>query len=116
MLSDGGWDVVLMGLPRASEEIPAALEQATAAAGDVPVLALDADEDDDRAATATTAGAQDYLVLGAIDEDHLLRAVRYAIERRGAEIALRRCKEAGGNRAMYYRQLPEAQSRRSLGG
>ena len=36
--------------------------------------------------------------------------------RRHAEIALRRCKEAGGNRAMYYRQLPEAQSRRSLGG
>ncbi len=104
MLSDGGWDVVLMGLPRASEEIPAALEQATAAAGGVPVLALDADEDDDRAAAATTAGAQDYLVLGAIDEDHLLRAVRYAIERRGAEIALRRSKV---RMAAIFEQLPE---------
>jgi GGDEF domain-containing protein len=36
--------------------------------------------------------------------------------RRHAEIALRRCKEAGGNRAMYYRQLPEAQARRSREG
>lgn len=38
------------------------------------------------------------------------------VMRRHAEIALRRCKESGGNRAIYYRQLPEAQEQRSRKG
>jgi len=36
--------------------------------------------------------------------------------RRHAEVALRRCKEAGGNRAMYFRQSPRGEPRRSRQG
>jgi len=51
----------------------------------VPIIVLTGTKDDEVAATAVREGAQDYLVKGFVDGDVLERAIRYAVERKGAE-------------------------------
>ncbi|WP_031089264.1 PP2C family protein-serine/threonine phosphatase [Streptomyces sp. NRRL WC-3549] len=51
------------------------------------VLALTAADDAERAAEAVRVGAQDYLFRGELDGRLLSRAVRYAVERKRADIA-----------------------------
>ena len=53
--------------------------------GDVAVVCLTGLDDEHRGAAAVAAGAQDYLVKGAVDGELLRRALRYAVERRRAE-------------------------------
>jgi serine phosphatase RsbU (regulator of sigma subunit) len=61
---------------------------------DVAVLVLTGFADEQRGVAAVGAGAQDYLVKGQIDGAGLLRAVRYAVERRRAEEAGRQLEVA----------------------
>jgi diguanylate cyclase (GGDEF)-like protein/PAS domain S-box-containing protein len=86
-------DVVLLdlGLPDASGL--EAVRQAHAAAPRVPVVVLTGLEDDSLAAQALQEGAQDYLIKGQIEPRGLLRALRYAIERKIMEEALFLAKE-----------------------
>jgi serine phosphatase RsbU (regulator of sigma subunit) len=58
-------------------------------ARDVPVLVLTGLADEERGIEAVAAGAQDYLVKGRVDGPALVRAIRYAVERRRAEEARR---------------------------
>ncbi|WP_326698985.1 SpoIIE family protein phosphatase [Streptomyces sp. NBC_01754] len=51
------------------------------------VLALTAADDTERAAEAVRVGAQDYLFRGELDGHLLSRAIRYAVERKRADIA-----------------------------
>ncbi|MFF4249096.1 PP2C family protein-serine/threonine phosphatase [Streptomyces sp. NPDC001822] len=51
------------------------------------VLALTAEDDAERAAEAVRVGAQDYLFRGELDGRLLNRAIRYAVERKRADIA-----------------------------
>ncbi|WP_405389445.1 fused response regulator/phosphatase [Streptomyces sp. NBC_01102] len=51
------------------------------------VLALTAEDDAERAAEAVRVGAQDYLFRGELDGRLLSRAIRYAVERKRADIA-----------------------------
>jgi len=51
------------------------------AAGDTPIVVLTASDDDGLALGAVHAGAQDYLVKGVADADHVVRSLRYACER-----------------------------------
>lgn len=62
-----------------------ALERLLAHDAGVAVVVLTGDADGQRGAAAVAAGAQDYLVKGQIDADTLVRAIRYAIERRSSE-------------------------------
>jgi serine phosphatase RsbU (regulator of sigma subunit) len=62
-----------------------ALERLLAHDADVAVVVLTGDADGQRGAAAVAAGAQDYLVKGQIDAGTLVRAIRYAIERRTSE-------------------------------
>jgi serine phosphatase RsbU (regulator of sigma subunit) len=55
--------------------------------GDVPVLVLTGQADEQRAIEAVAGGAQDYLVKGRVDGPELVRSIRYAVERRRAEDA-----------------------------
>ena len=57
---------------------------------DVAVVVLTGLSDRSRGALAVAAGAQDYLIKAEVDASSLGRAVRYAIERRRADIATRR--------------------------
>ena len=55
---------------------------------EVPVVVLSADAQDELAVRAVQAGAQDYLVKGETPGPLLLRALRYAVERKQAELRL----------------------------
>jgi PAS domain S-box-containing protein len=54
----------------------------------IPVVILSGLNDEELAARAVREGAQDYLVKGKVDNNLLVRSLRYAIERKLAEKAL----------------------------
>jgi serine phosphatase RsbU (regulator of sigma subunit) len=65
-------------------------------AEEVPIVVLSAYNDEATAVKAVQAGAEDYLVKGQVDDNVLVRAIRYAIERsrrHRAEEALRDASE-----------------------
>ena len=57
-------------------------------APDLPIVVITADSDPGRGLKAVQLGAQDYLIKGVLDADHLGRSIRYAIERKRAEVLL----------------------------
>ncbi len=59
----------------------------------VPVIVLTGASDEELGALAVREGAQDYLVKGQADGDLLARTIRYSIERKRAEEALRKSHE-----------------------
>ncbi|MDD5746596.1 MAG: ATP-binding protein [Candidatus Omnitrophica bacterium] len=62
-------------------------------APDLPIIVLTGIDDEAMATNAVRAGAQDYIVKGHLDAGMLVRSVRYAIERKHAEEALRRARD-----------------------
>ncbi|HET9211322.1 MAG TPA: EAL domain-containing protein [Thermoanaerobaculia bacterium] len=60
---------------------------------DLPVILLTGVDDEELAVQAVRQGAQDYLIKQEIDEGLLGRAIRYAIERKRAEMALHESQE-----------------------
>jgi PAS domain S-box-containing protein len=60
---------------------------------DLPIVVVTGSDDEMLAVRAVHAGAQDYLVKGEIDSGLLSRAMRYAIERKKTETALRKARE-----------------------
>ncbi|MFZ2446052.1 MAG: PAS domain S-box protein [Syntrophobacteraceae bacterium] len=60
---------------------------------DLPIVVVTGSNDEMLAVQAVQTGAQDYLVKGEIDSGLLSRAMRYAIERKKTEIALRKARE-----------------------
>jgi PAS domain S-box-containing protein/putative nucleotidyltransferase with HDIG domain len=56
----------------------------------VPIIVLSGLTDEQLAIKTVQEGAQDYLVKGHVDSHALVRTIRYAIERKQAQIALRR--------------------------
>ena len=61
--------------------------------GAAAVCVLTGLDDEHLGMAAVAAGAQDYLVKGKVDGQVLIRAVRYAVERRRAEASLLRLRE-----------------------
>jgi serine phosphatase RsbU (regulator of sigma subunit) len=61
--------------------------------GSAAVCVLTGLDDEHLGIAAVAAGAQDYLVKGKVDGPVLIRAVRYAVERRRAESSLLRLRE-----------------------
>jgi PAS domain S-box-containing protein/putative nucleotidyltransferase with HDIG domain len=65
----------------------------------VPIIVLSGLTDEELAIKTVQEGAQDYLVKDKLDSDLLVRAIHYAIERKGVEEELRESKER--YRALY---------------
>jgi DNA-binding response OmpR family regulator len=87
-LSEHAVDVILLDLGLPDAQGLAAVRRARAAALRIPLVVLTGLDDESLATQALQEGAQDFLVKGQIETRGLLRALRYAIERKTAEEAL----------------------------
>ncbi|WP_078863569.1 response regulator, partial [Streptomyces sp. AcH 505] len=85
-------DLALPGMTDSDELAP--LKSVLRLAPRHAVLALAAEGDSERAAAAVRAGAQDYLFRDELDGRLLSRAIRYAVERKRADIAQRQLTES----------------------
>jgi signal transduction histidine kinase/DNA-binding response OmpR family regulator len=87
-LAEHAVDVFVLDLGLPDSQGLGAVRRAHAAAPHVPLVVLTGLDDEQLAVQALQEGAQDYLVKGQIETPGLLRAVRYAIERKIIEIEL----------------------------
>ena len=87
-LAEHAVDIILLDLGLPDAQGLEAVRRAHAAAPRVPLVVLTGLDDESLAAQALQEGAQDYLIKGQIDARGLLRALRYAIERKTMEEAL----------------------------
>ena len=78
-------DVILLDLSLPDSHGLASLARVLRAAAGIPIVVLTGLDDPSLSAKALQAGAQDFLVKGQFDRSLLLRAARYAIERKRAE-------------------------------
>jgi diguanylate cyclase (GGDEF)-like protein len=88
-LSDHGDSCVLLTLPGEDDPL-APLRELAAAAPAAPIVVLSDHEDASVGVAAVQAGAQDYLSASELHPALLARCVRYAIERKRAEVRLTR--------------------------
>jgi diguanylate cyclase (GGDEF)-like protein len=65
-----------------------AVKRVRATAPGVAIVVLSGQEDETLALLAVREGAQDYLVKGRVDHNHIVRAITYAIERKQQEAVL----------------------------
>jgi two-component system cell cycle sensor histidine kinase/response regulator CckA len=87
-LAEGGFDIILLDLELPDAQGLAAVRRANDAAPRIPLVVLTGQDDESLAVQALQICAQDYLVKGQIDARGLLRALRYAIERKTCQEAL----------------------------
>jgi diguanylate cyclase (GGDEF)-like protein/PAS domain S-box-containing protein len=81
-------DIILLDLGLPDAHGLDAVRRARAAAPHVPLVVLTGTDDESLATQALQEGAQDYLIKGQIDGRGLIRALRYAVERKASEEAL----------------------------
>jgi phosphoserine phosphatase RsbU/P len=95
-VGESAFDVILLDLSLPDSQGLETFVSMHAQAGDVPIVVLSGYTDESTAVKAVQAGAQDYLVKGQVDDNLLVRSIRYAIERarrRKVEAALRDASE-----------------------
>jgi signal transduction histidine kinase len=78
-------DIILLDLGLPDAEGLAAIRRTRAAAPGIPLVVLTGLDDEALAAQSLQEGAQDYLIKGQIETRGLLRALRYAAERKRLE-------------------------------
>lgn len=78
-------DVVLLDLKLPDSEGLNTFQKVFAAAPHVPIIVLSGLDDENTAIKAVQMGAQDYLVKDKVEGELLVRAIKYAIERKRAE-------------------------------
>jgi phosphoserine phosphatase RsbU/P len=88
-LSQGGIGVVLVDLSLPDSHGLATFAKVRAHAPDLPIVVMSGLANETVAVNAVHEGAQDYLVKGHVDGSSLVRAIRYAVERKhlGDELA-----------------------------
>ena len=92
-LAGGAVDIILLDLGLPDTQGLESIRRARAVAPHVPLVVLTALDDESMAAQALQAGVQDYLIKGQIDARGLLRALRYAVERKSMQEELFQEKE-----------------------
>ncbi|MGH2396650.1 MAG: response regulator, partial [bacterium] len=104
-LATGKIDMVLLDLSLPDSQGLGTFDKVHRQAQDLPVVVLTGLNDEAVSLQAMRRGAQDYLVKGRLDGDMLVRAIRYAVERKHSEAALRKSEA----------QLRQAQKVESIG-
>jgi signal transduction histidine kinase len=84
-LATSSVDIILLDLGLPDAQGLAAIRRARIAAPDIPLVVLTGMDDETLAAHSIQEGAQDYLIKGQIETRGLLRALRYAGERKRLE-------------------------------
>ena len=84
LLSEGSFGVILLDLSLPDGKGLDTVIRTHAAVPDAPIVVMSGLGDEELAVRALHAGAQDYLVKGQVDGNLLIRAMRYAIERKQA--------------------------------
>jgi diguanylate cyclase (GGDEF)-like protein/PAS domain S-box-containing protein len=87
-LVENSTDVIVLDLGLPDAQGLEAVRRAHAAAHGVPLVVLSKRDDESMAMQAMQEGAQDYLIKGQIEPRDLVRALRYAVERKSIEEAL----------------------------
>jgi two-component sensor histidine kinase/CheY-like chemotaxis protein len=87
------YDIVLLDLQLPDAQGFETFARAQVRAPHLPIIVLTGNDDRELALKAVRHGAQDYLVKGRYDTDLLVRAMRYAIQRKQAEEELRKHRE-----------------------
>lgn len=85
-LSSGRYDVVILDLMLPDSEGRNTFEKLQSHSPHIPIVILSSLEDDTEAIRLVKEGAQDYLYKADISPGILLRSLRYAIERKEAEM------------------------------
>ena len=83
------FEIILLDLSLPDSQGYATFERLRQQAPQTPIILLTGFDDQELALRAVRAGAQDYLIKGEINAHLLLRAMRYAMERKRTEEALR---------------------------
>ncbi|QRN96188.1 HAMP domain-containing histidine kinase [Archangium violaceum] len=104
VVSEPGLDVVLLDLALPDGQGISNIERMLQAAPMLPLVVLTGTDDEQLSMKAVHAGAQDYLVKGQVTGPLLVRALRYAIERKRAEEGLKR-EEAARQTAVFREQF-----------
>ncbi len=90
LLGKENFDIILLDLALPDSIGLDTVIRTLAAAPKIPIVVMSGLGDEELAARALHEGAQDYLVKGQVDSNLLIRAIRYAIERKRTEEALRK--------------------------
>lgn len=104
-LKDGGIQLILLDLTLPDSDGLETFIRVMEAAPDIPLIVLSGLSDVALAIETVQLGAQDYLVKGHVDNHLLVRAMQYAIERKRAQLLLKR---ANDNLEIRVRERTEA--------
>jgi PAS domain S-box-containing protein len=93
LLKQSAFDVLLLDLGLPDSQGFESIVQIQTYSPDMPIIVMSGLDDEKTATTAVQKGVQDYLVKGQVDSTLLMRAVRYALERKKAERQLQMAEE-----------------------
>jgi PAS domain S-box-containing protein len=93
LIADKEFDLVLLDLKLPDSCGFETFEKVEARIPETPIVVLTVFGEESVVAQALQAGAEDYLIKDRIDSDVLIRSIRYSIERKRTEMALRKAND-----------------------
>lgn len=93
LLNQEKFDVILLDLSLPDSHGLDTFNAMSEKASEIPIVIMSGFNDEMLAVKAVQKGAQDYLIKGQVTGSQLMRALRYSVERKGMEDALRKAYE-----------------------